>query len=101
MNYLSANATAFGVTESDFQRVIITDSYTSDGITHVYLQQTFNGLPIADANASVHVAANGQIIAAHANFVPNLVHPPIQMPVIPDIPQNSALQLYAAAVGAD
>jgi hypothetical protein len=98
-NYLAANGGTLGLTPADINTAIVTNSYTSDGITHVYLQQAYQGIPIADANASVHVAANGQVIAADANFVRNLPDPQLN-PAAADISAESALSIYANLVGA-
>ena len=101
LNYFSQNAASFGLTAGDFSHVVVTDNYTSGGITHIYLQQTFNGLPIADANASIHIAADGQVISADANFVRNLAHPTSPMPIMPDTPAEGAVQLFASAMDMD
>jgi extracellular elastinolytic metalloproteinase len=101
LNYLSQNAASFGLTASDFTHVIETSSYASSGITHVYLQQTYNGIPISDANASVHIAANGQVISADANFVPNLPHLPNPVPTIPDMPAEGAVARFAELMGVE
>lgn len=98
LNYLTANASAYGLTAADFSKSIITNSYTSDGVTHVYLQQTFNGLPIADSHASVHVNSNGRVISADANFIPGLPHPAVITPALPDITADMALHYYASIV---
>jgi hypothetical protein len=101
VNYLTQNAPLYGVSAVDFQKSIITNSYESNGITHVYLQQTFYGLPIADANASVHIAANGQIISAHANYVRNVVHPgsPTTPPLF--LSASGAVGYYADAMNTE
>ncbi|MDX1947010.1 MAG: M36 family metallopeptidase, partial [Pirellulaceae bacterium] len=74
-SYLAANATSLGISAGDVYRAAVTDSYrdTDDGTTHIYLQQTYNGLPVVDAVAGVHVTRHGQVIAASASFVPGLV----------------------------
>lgn len=97
LNYLKNNAANFGLTANDFNKMKVTSNYTSNGITHIYLQQTFNGLPIADANASVHIAANGQVISANANFVPGLPHPAVNTAPVPDISAEQAVNYYASA----
>jgi hypothetical protein len=99
LNYMSQNAASFGLVASDFQHMVITDNYISDGIRHIYMQQTFNGLPIADAHASVHIAANGQVIAANSNFIPNLPHPAVNTNPLPDFSAQEALSRYTSIIG--
>ena len=94
LNYLQQNAGAYGLTSGYINQALVTDQYSDadDGTTHIYLQQTYNGLPVADAVASVHVTAFGQVIAASANFVPNLVNTGPG----PKAPSNSPLEAIAA-----
>ena len=39
---------------------------------HIVLRQTYNGLPVFDGGAEVHVAKNGQVSLAHNYFVPGV-----------------------------
>ena len=73
VNYLATRAAAAGLPASLFTTAIVTSSYADDpangGMTHTYLRETFNGLPVLNALANVSVNALGQVIAAADNFV--------------------------------
>ncbi|MFT6358552.1 MAG: putative repeat protein (TIGR01451 family) [Saprospiraceae bacterium] len=56
---------------ADLQNPLVTDHYTSNGITHVYFRQTLNGIEIANANASVHIV-NGNVLTSNSQFLPAL-----------------------------
>ncbi|HEX5104590.1 MAG TPA: M36 family metallopeptidase, partial [Pirellulaceae bacterium] len=100
LNYLSANAASFGLTANDFTHSVVTDNYISNGIRHIYVQQTFNGLPVVDAKASVHILqSTGQIVSASANFVPNLPHPTNPAAPTPEIAAQDAFGYFASALG--
>ncbi|MCF8426032.1 MAG: M36 family metallopeptidase [Bacteroidia bacterium] len=53
---------------------VITSSYTSkhNGVTHVYANQIVNGVEIMNVNADMHLSKEGNMIAYHHNFIPNL-----------------------------
>ncbi|KAJ2065242.1 hypothetical protein GGI17_000498 [Coemansia sp. S146] len=53
--------------------VAITDAYTDSisGITHVYAQQTINGLPVINGLANINIDANGRVISASQSFAPS------------------------------
>jgi Zn-dependent metalloprotease len=52
---------------------VITSQYTSksNGITHVYIRQTINGIEIFNANSALHFDKNGNIISFNNSFVNN------------------------------
>ncbi len=99
-NYLSQNKAALGLSAADLTHYNVTDNYTDEdtGVTHIYLQQTFNGLPIADAVGSVHITANGEVVSASANFVPNLTYPATNQPLAPEVSSVDALNAFASAL---
>lgn len=43
-----------GIHPSDLNEVIITDNYTSQGITHVYFRQQVGGIEIQESHAAIH-----------------------------------------------
>lgn len=73
-DYLKANAAQLGLTSGDWSHFRVTSQYTDahNGVTHIYLQQTYRGLPIENTRAYVNVAADGSVINAGASFVPGL-----------------------------
>lgn len=101
IEYLRANASSFGLTAGDLNHYQVTNNYTSElgGITHVYLGQTYNGLPIANAVASVSLTSDGRVLTAAASFVPGLVEPPPNSGPTPYISAVDALRKVASAHG--
>ena len=99
IDYLQQNASSFGLSANDLDHYAVTSSYTDaqTGITHIYLQQTYNGLPVADAVASIHVSQAGQVLTAGINFVPGLPTPPPFSTPAPYIPAHMALTILANA----
>ncbi len=65
-------ATDLGISPADAQAVQITSQYTDadTGVTHVYLQQHVNGLPVQNATAAIHIGPGGRVISASSRFVP-------------------------------
>jgi hypothetical protein len=61
------------------------------------LQQTFNGLPVADAHANVSLTLEGRVISASASFVRNLSYPATNTPPTPAISPQQALDVFAQA----
>ena len=57
--------------ETDIDDPIITDYYTSNGITHIYYQQAINQIGIYGSTASVHLQ-NNKIFSANLNFLKGL-----------------------------
>lgn len=55
--------------ETDFAEAEITDQYTSkhNGVTHVYVQQKYQGVPVYNAIAGVHVRSTDSKVFFHTN----------------------------------
>ena len=72
--YVDANAAEFGVTRADVADLVVTSSYRSShsGVTHVNLNQRFEGLEVFGGHATVNVAADGSIVFAAGSFVSDL-----------------------------
>ena len=71
VSYLERNADRLGLTHSDVENFEVTKTYTTDhnGVTHVYLQQTYQGLPVIDSTITVNVMPDGSILSAYSSFV--------------------------------
>jgi hypothetical protein len=100
-SYLQQNASKFKVTANDLSHSIVTNTYTDNttGNRYVYLQQEFNGLPIADAHANVALKADGRVIAANVSFVTGLAYPATNSSPTPAISVQDALEIFAAEAG--
>jgi Zn-dependent metalloprotease len=98
IDYLKQNAAEFGLESSDLNHYTVTNQYTDahNGVTHIYLQQKYNGLPVADALASIHVTAAGRVLSAGINFVPDLIEPPPFSTPAPYISAQTALTTLAS-----
>ena len=74
LQYLKSNASQFGLSRADFDYYKVTNRYTDadGGVTHIYLQQTYRGLPVANALANINISADGRVINAAVSFVPGL-----------------------------
>ena len=61
--YLKQNAAQFGVTPEDVADTTITSNYVtaSTGVTHVNLNQRYNGLDVAGGHVTVNVGADKQV----------------------------------------
>ncbi|MDX2286948.1 MAG: M36 family metallopeptidase [Bacteroidia bacterium] len=65
--YVQKHAERWGLEPQDLQQLETTDAYTSQGsgITHVYLRQQHQGIPLREGVLAVHMDASGRIVAAH------------------------------------
>jgi extracellular elastinolytic metalloproteinase len=74
LGYVDASAAALGVTRADVADLAVTSSYRSshNGVTHVNLNQRFQGLEVFGAHATVNVASSGKVIFAAGAFVSDL-----------------------------
>src|SRR5687768_9301921 len=72
--YADANAADLGVTRADVADLVVTSAYKSshNGVTHVNLNQRFQGLEVFGGHATVNVASGGKVIFAAGAFVSDL-----------------------------
>jgi hypothetical protein len=98
LDYFRTHLGPYGLQTADLTHYKVTDNYASGGIKHLYLQQTYNGLPVADAVANVNLMSDGRVLTAAANFVRNLSYP-ANTPPNPEITAEEAVSIFAAAAG--
>ena len=74
LDYLRANAAAFGLTDADVADVLVKDQVPSahTGVTHVYLEQRQGDIPVANGIVNVNVTSTGAVLSAGNRFVANL-----------------------------
>lgn len=75
LTYLHDNYTQFGLKQEDVADVRVTDEFSSpnNGLTHVWLQQQFHGVPVFNALLGLHVSADGkQVYHVGHRFVADL-----------------------------
>ncbi len=70
-SYIQNRSVKEGLSKHDVSHTKITDSYTSGGIKHVYVQQYFNNYPIESAIYGVHSKDNEVFYASH-RFISNI-----------------------------
>ncbi|MDJ0941896.1 MAG: M36 family metallopeptidase [Kiloniellales bacterium] len=72
--YLRANLTLLGLDSADLDDYEVTDSVYSavSGVTHIYLRQRHQGLPVYNGQLQVHIARDGRISGINNAFVPGL-----------------------------
>lgn len=70
-DYLNANYASFGLTLDDVQNFVVTSQYSDDhnGVTHIYMRQTYQALPIIDADLNFNIGPDGSILSVNSAFV--------------------------------
>ncbi|MEO0469197.1 MAG: M36 family metallopeptidase [Bacteroidota bacterium] len=93
IQHMASHRKDFALKELDVQSPLISDQYTSahNGISHVYLQQQLDGIPILNAIASVHLDANGSVVYASSTWEADIQARKAQTQ--PDLGPQQAVQL--------
>ena len=102
ISYLQDNAAEFGGTAGDFSEYRVVTEYLSQHtrVTHVVLQQQFNGLDIENSFATIAVDNDGRILSAGTNFVKGLGDTQVSEESLAFSPAVSAIDAYQAVVSA-
>ncbi|MDX2286947.1 MAG: T9SS-dependent M36 family metallopeptidase [Bacteroidia bacterium] len=102
MEYLGKHAKAWNLTPEDVAAPIVTDQYTSrhSQVTHVYLQQQWNGIPLRQGRIGAHVSADGRMLAFHMRFVPDLSRKAASLQALLSPRQAAQAALQAAGLDA-
>ncbi len=98
LNFLRANPTQFGLTTADVSDVKITDEYVSAkmGITHVWVQQQYQGTPVFNALLGLHVTKEDKVLHLDHRFVAAL-NDKVNT-TIPSLSATKALELALAGL---
>ena len=74
LSFIRNNAQILGVTVADVADLIVTDQYVSQhtGVTHIYLQQQYQGISVYNGLVNVNIAADGSVINVGNRLVTNL-----------------------------
>jgi Zn-dependent metalloprotease len=74
LSYVDENAASLGVTNADVTDLFTTSNYRSDhnGVTHVNLNQRYQGLEVFGGHSTINVGANGKVVFAAGSLVANL-----------------------------
>ena len=94
--YVTGNASQFGLTRADMSNYVVTNNYTDSksGVSHIYLQQAYLGLPIIDSTINVNVMPDGSVLSANSSFVPNLAS--LDLSAVPSITVDQAFSVLGA-----
>jgi extracellular elastinolytic metalloproteinase len=74
LDFLGSHTAALDLAAGDLASPIVTsqDTDTDTGVSHIYLRQQVNGLPVVTADFAIGVAPDGQVISAAGGFVTGL-----------------------------
>ncbi len=74
MAFVEANRDLLGLTAADLAGYEVTDDRFSrpTGATHLYLRQTWAGLPVYNGQLQINVNRDGRVISVNNAFLPNL-----------------------------
>ncbi len=94
LSYLSAHAASLGVLSTDVANPIVTDQYTDHdtGITHLYLQQRVNHLPVDNTSINVNITRDGSILSIGGAFVADAARKVAALPKTAGIIGRTAIQ---------
>ena len=99
LRFLQENPPKFGLTAADVADVRITDEYFSknNGVTHVWVQQQFSGIPVFNALFGLHVKPDGGVATLGHRFVPELASK--INTTLPSLSAAKAVEMAAANLG--
>ena len=74
LTYVDENAAKLGVTRADVKDLVVTSRYRSshNGVTHVNLNQHYQGLEVFGGHVTVNVALDGGVVHAGGSLVAKL-----------------------------
>ncbi len=72
-NHIGKNAEKWQLKSSDYKDLLVSSQATSDnGITYLYLNQSYNKIPIRNAMMTVIINKDGKVVSDAHNFVINI-----------------------------
>ncbi|MBI1226742.1 MAG: DUF11 domain-containing protein [Bacteroidetes bacterium] len=74
IEYVSRHCKEWGLSEADVSSLVVTSWHVSStsGLTHIYLQQQIDGIPVLPSVASVHFAPTGEVFHYSDQLVADL-----------------------------
>lgn len=74
LDFIRTHSQELNVTANDLADLIVADQYTSqhNGVTHIYLQQQYQGLRIYNGFININIATDGSVINVGNRLVANL-----------------------------
>ena len=99
LRFLQENSVKFGLAASDVADVRVTDEYLSknNGITHVWVQQQYAGIPVFNGLFGLHVKPDGTVATLAHRFVPSIASKVNTQ--LPSLGASKAVEMAAANLG--
>ncbi|MFZ4635479.1 MAG: M36 family metallopeptidase, partial [Saprospiraceae bacterium] len=74
LRYLRTHAAAFNLSPQDVSELRVSNEYLTkhNGLTHVWIQQMYQGNPVNNGLIGLHVRPNGEVLHLGHRFEPNL-----------------------------
>ncbi|MFY2558411.1 M36 family metallopeptidase [Corallococcus terminator] len=74
LDFVQKHHEALGLGLGDLAHLEVTDRVFSkvSGATHLYLRQTYRGLPVYNAQLQINVGKDGSVLGVHSDFLPSL-----------------------------
>jgi hypothetical protein len=72
--YLASHHLALGLTTADLENMVVSDHYSTrhNGVTHIYFNQEYSGIPVWNGLININVARDGSIINLGNRFTGDL-----------------------------
>ena len=88
-----------GLLAEDVDAIQMTDRYVSkhNGLTHIYVRQVLEGVPMANATLGIHIAPDGRILHVAGRLVPELARSVNRL--VPPVPADEAVLRAADHLG--
>ncbi|HIA62521.1 MAG TPA: hypothetical protein EYN93_06435, partial [Planctomycetaceae bacterium] len=99
--YLDANASDFGLAAVDLGSYRVSSQFVSQHtrVTHISLQQQYNGLDVLGSMINVSVDNDGRVVAAGSSFLPGLGDGGTADPLLTNTGSINALTTAFSALG--
>ncbi|MEZ4964349.1 MAG: M36 family metallopeptidase [Saprospiraceae bacterium] len=99
LRFLQDNPSKFGLVAADVADVKVTDEYLSkhNGVTHVWVQQQYNGIPVFNGLFGLHVTADGQVKHLSHRFVRDIASK--VNTALPSLTASKAVEMAFANLG--
>ena len=74
LNFIRSHSQELGVADADLADLVVTDQYSSqhNGVTHIYLQQQYEGIRVQNGRININIAPDGSVINIGNRLVANL-----------------------------
>ena len=99
LRFLQENPAAFGLSAADVSDIRVTDEYLTkhNGITHVWVQQQYAGIPVFNGLFGLHVKPDGKVAYLAHRFVPDIAAR--ANTTLPSLSASKALEMAMANLG--